>query len=232
MESPRASRPLRWSGRVGTEVRYTHQPEADRLPTMRCGTTSLRGDRAEDREARSARGLPSATGGTAMKTSNVGTRWFVMVLVLALLVGGVATGVIIAEDFSALVARLRQEKPKFAARQQALLATRYDLADRPAPGVTMSRGKPVQDGHPGEAARRARPGSSSPPCRRRRSRARISGRQASIPCRTRITKPAAWCSRSRSSTKSSGRPAATSPGSTSTSICRSICSRSSRRRST
>ena len=31
-------------------------------------------------------------------------------------------------------------------RQQALLAERYDLANRPAPGVTMSRGKPVQDG--------------------------------------------------------------------------------------
>ena len=70
-----------------------------------------------------------------MKTSNVGTRWFVMVLVLALLVGGVATGVIIAEDFTALVDRLQKEKPKFAKRQQTLLAERYDLADRPAKGV-------------------------------------------------------------------------------------------------
>ena len=34
----------------------------------------------------------------------------------------------------------------FARRQQDLLAARYDLANRPAPGVTMSRGKPVQDG--------------------------------------------------------------------------------------
>jgi hypothetical protein len=50
------------------------------------------------------------------------------------------------EDFSALVKRLQQEKPDFAKRQQALLAERYDLADRPAPGVTMSGGKPVQEG--------------------------------------------------------------------------------------
>ena len=50
------------------------------------------------------------------------------------------------EEFSALVKRLQQEKPQFAKRQQDLLAERYDLADRPAPGVTMSRGKPVQEG--------------------------------------------------------------------------------------
>jgi cytochrome c peroxidase len=50
------------------------------------------------------------------------------------------------EEFSALVRRLQHEKPDFAKRQQALLAERYDLADRPAAGVTMSRGKPVQEG--------------------------------------------------------------------------------------
>lgn len=50
------------------------------------------------------------------------------------------------EDFSTLVKRLQAEKPKFATRQQALLAQRYDLADRPASGVRMSRGKAVQDG--------------------------------------------------------------------------------------
>jgi cytochrome c peroxidase len=50
------------------------------------------------------------------------------------------------EEFDALVLRLRKEKPAFAARQQDLLAARYDLSDRPAPGVTMSRGKPVQEG--------------------------------------------------------------------------------------
>ena len=50
------------------------------------------------------------------------------------------------EDFSTLSKRLQSDKPKFAQRQQALLADRYDLADRPAKFMTMSRGKPVQDG--------------------------------------------------------------------------------------
>jgi cytochrome c peroxidase len=50
------------------------------------------------------------------------------------------------EDFTTLTKRLQAEKPKFAQRQQALLADRYDLADRPAKGTAMSRGKPVQDG--------------------------------------------------------------------------------------
>jgi cytochrome c peroxidase len=50
------------------------------------------------------------------------------------------------EDFTTLTKRLQAEKPKFAQRQQALLAERYDLANRPAKGVAMSRGKPVQEG--------------------------------------------------------------------------------------
>jgi cytochrome c peroxidase len=68
------------------------------------------------------------------------------VVALAVLVCGAAARATLAEDFPALVIRLQQEKPQFAARHQALLAERYDLADRPAPGVTMSRGKPVQAG--------------------------------------------------------------------------------------
>lgn len=31
-------------------------------------------------------------------------------------------------------------------RQETLLEARYDLSDRPAPGVTMSRSKPLQQG--------------------------------------------------------------------------------------
>jgi cytochrome c peroxidase len=50
------------------------------------------------------------------------------------------------EDFLTLAKRLQAEKPQFAQRQQALLAARYDLVDRPAKSTTMSRGKPVQDG--------------------------------------------------------------------------------------
>ena len=50
------------------------------------------------------------------------------------------------EDFPSLVKRLQKEKPVFAKRHQDLLAERYDLSDRPAQGVTMARGKPVQEG--------------------------------------------------------------------------------------
>ena len=50
------------------------------------------------------------------------------------------------EDFATLTKRLRAEKPKFAQRQQVLLAERYDLADRSAQSTFMSRGKQVQDG--------------------------------------------------------------------------------------
>jgi len=67
-----------------------------------------------------------------------------------LLLGGILTAAFFVraadEDFNELVKRLQSGKPAFAKRQQDLLAERYDLADRPAQGVTMSRGKPVQGG--------------------------------------------------------------------------------------
>ncbi len=50
------------------------------------------------------------------------------------------------QDFDALVEELQQQKPEFAARHQALLEERYDLSDNPATDITMSRGKPVQQG--------------------------------------------------------------------------------------
>ncbi len=50
------------------------------------------------------------------------------------------------EDFAASVARMKGEKPQIMERHKKLLAERYDLSDRPAQGVTMSRGKPVQEG--------------------------------------------------------------------------------------
>jgi len=50
------------------------------------------------------------------------------------------------EDFAAVMARMKAAKPEVERRQSELLRDRYDLSDRPAPGVTMSRGKPVQDG--------------------------------------------------------------------------------------
>ncbi len=55
-------------------------------------------------------------------------------------------GTLLAQEFSALVSRLEAEKAGFAKRQRTLLEDRYDLADRPAQGVTMSKGKPVQAG--------------------------------------------------------------------------------------
>lgn len=50
------------------------------------------------------------------------------------------------EDFASLAKRLEAEKPGFAERHRKLLEERYDLSDRPAEGVTMSRGKSVQAG--------------------------------------------------------------------------------------
>ena len=77
-----------------------------------------------------------------MRTRIVGWLWMGSVLILF---GGAAPAVA-EEDFKAMVDRLQREKPTFAKRHQDLLAERYDLADRPAAGVTMARGKPVQDG--------------------------------------------------------------------------------------
>jgi cytochrome c peroxidase len=50
------------------------------------------------------------------------------------------------ESFAAVVSHMKAAKPEIEKRQAALLAARYDLADRPAAGVKMSRGKPVQEG--------------------------------------------------------------------------------------
>lgn len=65
---------------------------------------------------------------------------------VALLCAGTLTIAATTETFSDLVNRLQREKPTFAKRQQDLLAQRYDLANRPAAGVTMTNGKPVQGG--------------------------------------------------------------------------------------
>jgi cytochrome c peroxidase len=54
--------------------------------------------------------------------------------------------VVIQEDFATVMSRMRAAKPAIMQRQKALLEERYDLSDRPARGVTMSRGKAVQEG--------------------------------------------------------------------------------------
>jgi cytochrome c peroxidase len=54
--------------------------------------------------------------------------------------------VVITESFATILDRMKGEKPKIMARQMELLKMRYDLSDRPAKGVTMTKGKPVQEG--------------------------------------------------------------------------------------
>src|SRR5258708_7753314 len=50
------------------------------------------------------------------------------------------------EPFPQLSARVTAAKAGVNARQLALLNSRYDLSDRPAAGVRMSRGKAIQEG--------------------------------------------------------------------------------------
>lgn len=54
--------------------------------------------------------------------------------------------VAITEDFHTIMTRLVAEKPEIMKRHMDLLNRRYDLSNRPAKGVTMSRGKPIQEG--------------------------------------------------------------------------------------
>ena len=53
---------------------------------------------------------------------------------------------VIEENFPTVMARMSGAKAAVMQRQMALLAERYDLSDRPATGVTMGRGKTVQEG--------------------------------------------------------------------------------------
>jgi cytochrome c peroxidase len=52
----------------------------------------------------------------------------------------------ITESFASIRARLSAAKPAVEQEHNALLNERYDLSNRPAPGVTMDRMKPVQEG--------------------------------------------------------------------------------------
>ena len=81
-------------------------------------------------------------------------RWMVSasaVCAAALVSGAVAISgqddpLVKTEPLATVIARTEKEKPTLAKRQMDLLEVRYDLANRPAQGVTMSRGKAVQDG--------------------------------------------------------------------------------------
>ena len=52
----------------------------------------------------------------------------------------------IKEGFPSIMERFKAAKPAIQTRQADLLADRYDLSNRAAAGMTMSRGKPVQEG--------------------------------------------------------------------------------------
>jgi cytochrome c peroxidase len=52
----------------------------------------------------------------------------------------------ITEPFAAIVARMTAAKPAIEKEHGDLLSERYDLSDHPAAGVTMERGKPLQEG--------------------------------------------------------------------------------------
>jgi cytochrome c peroxidase len=54
--------------------------------------------------------------------------------------------VVITKPFSKTMKEMNAAKPTIMERQMKLLNERYDLSDRPAQGITMSRGKPVQEG--------------------------------------------------------------------------------------
>src|SRR5712692_4841679 len=106
-------------------------------------------------------------GGAAMRQGMAkftGARWMMVATVL-LFVGGVSAQeadkkpaqeadqkkssympVDIKEDFAEIMTRMKRAKPEVMQRQMDLLKARYDLSNRPAKGVTMSRGKPIQEG--------------------------------------------------------------------------------------
>jgi cytochrome c peroxidase len=87
------------------------------------------------------------------------TLWIQASIVTAGLVVGV--GVILAQDnmrpssyapvdiheaFATIMTRMSAAKADIMKRQMALLEQRYDLSNNPAPGATMSRSKPIQQG--------------------------------------------------------------------------------------
>ena len=56
------------------------------------------------------------------------------------------SSVAITEDFESTMAKMKAAKAQVMKRQMDLLKERYDLSNRLARGVTMSRGKPIQQG--------------------------------------------------------------------------------------
>ncbi len=54
--------------------------------------------------------------------------------------------VVITEPFDSIMARMKAAKPEIEKKHTDLLSSRYDLGNKPAQGVAMSRGKAIQEG--------------------------------------------------------------------------------------
>lgn len=54
--------------------------------------------------------------------------------------------VVITEPFDTIMTRMQAAKPEIMKRQLDLLNSRYDLKNNPAKSISMSRGKPIQEG--------------------------------------------------------------------------------------
>jgi len=54
--------------------------------------------------------------------------------------------VVMQQDFDKTVAKMEAAKPEIQQKHESLLEQRYDMSDKPAKNVTMSRGKPIQEG--------------------------------------------------------------------------------------
>ena len=54
--------------------------------------------------------------------------------------------VVITKPFAETMAKMEADKPRLMKRQMDLLEERYDLANKAAKDVTMTRGKPIQEG--------------------------------------------------------------------------------------
>ncbi len=54
--------------------------------------------------------------------------------------------VVITEPFDSIMTRMKAAKPEIMKRQMDLLNSRYDLNNNPSKSISMSRGKPIQEG--------------------------------------------------------------------------------------
>lgn len=78
--------------------------------------------------------------------------WFITIILLSIAVPVQAAPpssympVVIKEDFQTIVKRMEVEKPSIIKKHQDLLSQRYDLSNKPSKSVTMTGGKPVQEG--------------------------------------------------------------------------------------